>query len=353
MLLSHLSTRAMASAADRFQAPNPTTSVGQGKFKKLAQRVEETLTTETLYAEPKQLDPNVVLVSPLNRLGASPNVQHVHYGILKSFQKNSYDRTRPAIGICVEYRSDQGIKKLLEHNRRFSQGNKLLPQIPEGNSGPLYGSLACTHLNLAFRAIKNGTPSPIGALDQLMSCQTLKEVVLNGHRWWVLPETVAPDRQIDISLWRNEDQNESQHTHELEILQTIKFAAESFLKAGKEKVSLGDLVTAAQKRTPAKISATTWLTLGKYYIGFLENGVVDLIEDLHEYHSNTVDPRELCVSISFFGLLDAEEALKMSSGSPLPGVHTVHQREGQGSSWRSFSVFVPGELADHRLLQEA
>ena len=160
MLVSHLSIRAMASAADRLQAPKPTTSVGQGKFKKMAQRVEETLTTETLYAEPKQLDPNVVLVSPLNRLGASPNVQHLHCGSLKSFQKNSYDRTRPAIGICVEYRSDQGIKKLLEHNRRFSQGNKLLPQIPERHNGPLYGSLAGTHLNLAFRAIKNGTPSP-------------------------------------------------------------------------------------------------------------------------------------------------------------------------------------------------
>ena len=310
VLLSHLSIRAMASAADRFQAPNPTASVDQGKLKKLAQRVEETLSTETLYPEPKQLDPNVALVSPLNRLGASPNVHHVHYGILKSFQKNSYDRTRPAIGICVEYRSEQGMKKLMEHNRRFSQGNKLLPQIPEGNSAPLYGSLACTHLNLAFRAIKNGTPSPIGALDTLMSCQALKEVVLNGHRWWVLPETVAPERQIDISLWRNQDQNENQQTHELEVLQTIKFAAESFLKTGKDKVSLGDLVAAAQKRNPAKISPTTWLTLGKYYIGFLENGVVDLIEDLHEYHSNTVDPRELCVSMSFFGLLDAEPALK-------------------------------------------
>ena len=74
-------------------------------------------------------------------------------------------------------------------------------------------------------------------------------MVLNRHRWWVLPETVAPDRQIDISLWRNEDQNESQHTLELEILHTIKFAAESFLKAGKDKVSLGDLVPAAQKRS--------------------------------------------------------------------------------------------------------
>ena len=74
----------------------------------------------------------------------------------------------------------------------------------------MYGSLACTHLNLAFRAIKNGTPSPIGALADLMSNPTLKEVVLNGHRWWVLPETVAKERQIDISLWSNQDQNENE-----------------------------------------------------------------------------------------------------------------------------------------------
>ena len=92
----------------------------------------------------------------------------------------------------------------------------------------MYGSLACTHLNLAFRAIKNGTPSPIGALDELMSCQPLKEVVLNGHRWWVLPETVASERQLDISLWRNRDQNENHQTHELELLQTITLAAEHF-----------------------------------------------------------------------------------------------------------------------------
>ena len=81
------------------------------------------------------------------------------------------------------------------------------------------------------------------------------------------------------------------------------------MKAGTEKVSLGDLVAAAQKRSPTKISPTTWLTLGKYYIGFLENGVLDLIEDLREYRRNTVGPRELCVSISFFGFLEAEEAL--------------------------------------------
>ena len=186
----------------------------QGKFLKLAQRVEETLTRESLYPDPKQLDPNLVLVSPLNRLGGSPNVQHIHFGSLKSFQLNSYDRTRPAIGICVEYTTEAGKKELIEHNIRFTQGNKLLPSLLENYTGTLYGSLACTHLNLAFRCLKQGTQSPIGDLSELLQHPNLKEVVISGHRWWVLPESVSKERQVDISLWINQDQNENQQTHE-------------------------------------------------------------------------------------------------------------------------------------------
>ena len=292
-------------------APKPGEGTDQGKFKKLAARVEETL-TEVLYPEPKQIDPNLVMPSWLNRLGASPNVQHVHFGILKSIQTSSYDRSRPLAGICVEIKSPEGIKKLLDHNRRFTVGNKLLPQILDSvaTGGTLYASLACTHLNLAFRAIKNNIDSPIGNLSDLMEQASLKETVQNGHRWWVLPETCAKERQIDISLWRNQDQNENQRIHELEILQTIKHAAESFLKAGKDKVVFGDLVAASQKRNPSKVAEVAWLKLTKHYIGFLENGVPELVDDLHEYHSTFVDPKDLCVSVNFFGCLDQEEALK-------------------------------------------
>ena len=55
-------------------------SVDVGKLKKLAARVEETLTQMCLHAEPKQLDPSLVLVAPLNRQGAPPNNRHVHFG---------------------------------------------------------------------------------------------------------------------------------------------------------------------------------------------------------------------------------------------------------------------------------
>ncbi len=35
--------------------------------------------TQVLYHEPKQIDPSLILVSPLNRDGAPPNVQRIHF----------------------------------------------------------------------------------------------------------------------------------------------------------------------------------------------------------------------------------------------------------------------------------
>ena len=113
--------------ASKFAAPSVSKDVSQGKFKQLAQRVEDTLTEKVLFHEPKQLDPSLILVSPLNRDGAPPNVQHIHFKILKGFREKGFDRTRPPVGICVKYLSEQGKKDLLEHNHRFTKGNKLLP----------------------------------------------------------------------------------------------------------------------------------------------------------------------------------------------------------------------------------
>ena len=147
---------------------------------KLAQRVEETLTNDLVYLEAKQIDPNLILVDMHNRLGSSPNVQHIHKGILSSFLKNSFDRTRPAVGICVEYKSEEGIRKLLEHNQRFTKGSRYLPPILENLGTPLYGSLACTHLNLAFRILKSGTLSTEGNLSDLLEQPNLREAAING-----------------------------------------------------------------------------------------------------------------------------------------------------------------------------
>ena len=76
----------------------------------------------------------------------------------------------------------------------------------------------------------------------------MKDVVLNGHRWWILPETLTRDQQTDISLWRNMDQNENNCAHEIEVLQTIAHAAHQLMQAGKSVVKEGDLIAVAQRR---------------------------------------------------------------------------------------------------------
>ena len=100
-------------------------------------------------------------------------------------------------------------------------------------------------------------------------------------------------------------------THEIDILQCIKSTAESLANDNtRGKVSQGDIVAAAMKRNPTRISPRTIMVLTKFYIGFLENGMVHLIKELVDFHAHSVNPKELSVSISFFQLLVTEEALK-------------------------------------------
>ena len=114
-------------ADSKFASPTVSKDVDQGKFLKLAQRVEKALSDEVLHKEPEQLDPSLILIAPLNRQGAPPNVQHIHFVILKGMLQKGFDRTRPAVGICAKFVSEEGKAELLRHNHRFTKGNKLLP----------------------------------------------------------------------------------------------------------------------------------------------------------------------------------------------------------------------------------
>ena len=212
---------AMALSLVGYGSPKPGPNVDTGSFRKLAQRVEAILTTKCLYQEARQIDPCQVLVADTNRLGAPPNVLHIHFGILNSFKTKGFDRTRPAIGICILYTSEEGKKKLLEHNIRFSKGNRLLPPIHE--SVAIYGSLAGSHYNLALRCLQSNIASPIGDLCELLQDDAnLRDRASHGHFWWVLPEEVLKEEQVDISLWRNMDQNENQATDQTRKMKQIR-----------------------------------------------------------------------------------------------------------------------------------
>jgi hypothetical protein len=100
------------------------------------------------------------------------------------------------------------------------------------------------------------------------------------------------------------DQNENQVTHDIEILQSIKATAEQ-LSQQQAKVTQGDLVACVSKRNPAKVSPHALMNLCKSYIGFLDNGVVDLVTDLVGFslphcgpsrtHSEYISSRLLCL----------------------------------------------------------
>ena len=52
------------------------------------------------------------------------------------------------------------------------------------------------------------------------------------------------------------------------------------------------------------------MALSKYYIGLLDEGLTELVEDLSYFHSAGVDPRELSVSLKYFKLVASEPAFK-------------------------------------------
>jgi hypothetical protein len=209
-----------SSKLNKFGAPSVGANSDAGKSFKLAQRVVQILAT-AVNMEAKQIDPRQLLVSPQNRDGAPPNVQHVHHGILRSLRVNGFDHTRPAVGICIQAKSPEAKRQLLEYNKRFSAGNPLLPPIHDDMAA--YGTLAASHLNIALRCIKAGVPSPAadtGALAPPSSA--LSDLVESGHKRWILPEDAPWEAQIQVSLWRNQDQNENQAVHEIEVLSNHK-----------------------------------------------------------------------------------------------------------------------------------
>ena len=73
--------------------------------------------------------------------------------------------------------------------------------------------------------------------------------------------------QIDVSLWRNQDQNSSQGTHEIEVLVTVKATALDLLQESVDtkKVKEADLLSRADRRSPAKLDATTLVALCEFY----------------------------------------------------------------------------------------
>ena len=69
---------------------------------------------------------------------------------------------------------------------------------------------------------------------------------------------------------------------------------------------VGDVVSRATRRTPAKVSQHSMLSLTKYYLKHIENDAKYLADELIDHHSQNVNPKDLVVSSNFFQTLALE-----------------------------------------------
>ena len=286
-------------------AVKPNKDVNQVEHLKAAERVRKTIATALYGGKTKQIDCDKVLVSIHNRDGGMPNIMCIHHTILHSFRHDGWCATRAAWGVCVEVKSPEAKRAHLEHNKRFSKGNKLLPAIDEGF---LYVSLHNTHYNISLRIAKAGGVGPHGSFAKEMDRDALfKDAVMNGHHWLVLPEDTPKEEQLLLSSWMNQNQNSNQQSHEVEILQTIQSCAAAMYENRKgnlgQEIVKGDLTQRALKQNRTTISTRFMTILVGFFHQFCVNEREDLLQELQAFHSNYVDPKKVALGCKFVEIL--------------------------------------------------
>lgn len=122
---------------------------------KTSQRVAATIAKYRIHDSPIHIQPDEVGADWTNRMGSTPNISIVHSVIAKSLAKDGYDPSKPQIGLCRSF-AGHGVQleKLLKWNQSFTTGDARYPFIHKAKM--TYGSLACSHLNLAGRMFKEG-----------------------------------------------------------------------------------------------------------------------------------------------------------------------------------------------------
>ena len=108
-----------------------------------------------------------------------------------------------------------------------------------------------------------------------------------------------------------QDQNENQSSHEIEILKGIMSTCQDMAVTSSHLV-VGDVVSRASRRTPAKVSQHSMLSLTKYYLRHLECDAKHLADELVDFHAQKVNPKDLVVSSNFFQTLAMEPGFHKS-----------------------------------------
>ena len=280
-------------------APDKTSDQDQAKVLKTSQRVAANMVKYGECDEPLAIDPDELGADMMNRAGAVPNISVCRENIGQSFKAHGFDKNRPMPGIAKDYsKNPQKLEALIQHNLKMSEGDPRWPPVLTKKMSK--GTLASTHLNIAIRLHKHGVMSPTGEPFSIAPDDpNLLRVTQHGHKWWLLSCDIPDAAAIEISEWRNSDNNNNQVKHEIEHIRGLqRVARKEFEVAGSAGiVSLANVVAKFTAQAQLKMVQTTTLDLARFVVDF--RAVVH-IDNICTHHSQHVNPNELTVPPALF-----------------------------------------------------
>ena len=306
-----LASRSPSSPMSSFESAlnRPLASVEDpSKSALLADRVRGAL-TKSLYPEPRRIAPGDIGISPLNRLFS---VHQVHNAILSSFVNEGFDPDRPHVGICCEVRDPVAREALERYNVNMSSQSPLMPIVEPGRIQ--YEGLANTHFNVALRLVQKAAYSPAGDLSKLKEERpSLAHTATEGHKWIVLPESLAESLKKDISAWRNDDQNKNQPLTDAEMIRMALVSVHAFLgkdDGHRRQLPLHQIVSHASHQTPLRVPPAVIAASCKFVCGMAACGALPLVQEFLQFWTSTVDPKTIAVSHQFFEAMSKTKPLE-------------------------------------------
>jgi hypothetical protein len=282
-----------------FGAPAKTADQDHAKLLKTSQRVAANMVKYSCCDEPVETDPDALGADPCNRAGAIPNIAVCRENIGRSITNDGYDKHKPLVGIAKDYSKcdPKKLEALLGHNRGMSDGDSRWP--PMFGDVMRKGTLASTHLNITLRLYKHGVASPTGESFSVRDDAALQRVCERGHKWWLLSCDISDQDAIEISEWRNSDNNCNQVKHEIEHIKGLQRVAmrEIELAGSGGVISLTNVLAKFTAQAQMKVAQTAMLDLARFVVDLRAGTYID---ELCNFHSQNVNPNELTVPPSLF-----------------------------------------------------
>ena len=262
---------------------------------KKAQIIQSILDRRLVSDEPERVDCDRIGVSEWNRKGMPPNIPYVHRDLYPQIEKDGYKTDRPKPGYIIRFTTPTLLQKNVHHNQVISQGTSgVFPPICDGAMDS--ASLGSTHLTLTFRLARHRVVSHLTGKTFDEGCDPeFAKVVRKGHLYWILSEDTTQEEATQLSAYFNADQDQNQGTSEIEMMNHVSSVCRLIMKENTttRAVTVAALIQRVQASSSVPVNTDTVGALATYV---LAQGAGLLVDEVDNYHSVNVNPRELSIT---------------------------------------------------------